>query len=340
LLIVVVGLAFGATREAAAQSRDSTATGSAPAAGDSVTWQPRGPDSVASAPDSLPLGLGEIATIAQPGSGRGEVIEPSGVMADAFGRVYVVDAGLHRFQRFDRDGRWLGEAGSLGSDAGQMRRPGAIVPLGALSVAVLDVENRRVLSYDLFGRLQGVALDLATPALENEVGRPDPIGLASDRGGALYVVDADRDRILVFDFSGRYLRTLGGIGTRPGSFRGLRSMAVGPRGELVTIERVNGRIQRLDAAGRPLAAWPLPMPPGRGGLAVAVDDSGRVAAADETLGRVWIFDPKGERRAQLDGLGRPRALAFAPDGTLLVAETTPARVRRFGFVPRRARSPE
>src|SRR2546428_9452136 len=57
---------------------------------------------------------------------HGEVVEPAGVSVDAFGRVWVTDAQLHRIQRFDRDGRWLGEAGALGSDVGQLRRPGSV----------------------------------------------------------------------------------------------------------------------------------------------------------------------------------------------------------------------
>ncbi len=282
------------------------------------------------APDTLPLRVTVAATVAASGDGRGQVLEPAGVAVDAFGRVYVSDAALHRLQRLDRDGRWLGESGVLGSGAGELRRPGSVVMLGALGVAVLDRENRRVQAYDLFGKLVGTAVDLADPALESLVGRVDPAGLAADRGGALYVADPARERVLVFDGSGRFLRALGGFGGGAGLLRGLRGLAAAPRGELVVTERSNARLQELDAGGRVVASWSLPLS-ARGGvqaLPVAVDEHGRVAVADGESGKLWVFDAGGRPLAAVAGLGRPLALAFAPDGSLLVAGTAPPAVRR------------
>jgi sugar lactone lactonase YvrE len=276
------------------------------------------------------------AGIAAAGEGRGQVIEPSGVATDAFGKIWVSDAQLHRVQRFDRDGRWLGETGALGSGTGELRRPGSVVTLGAANMAVLDQENRRVVAYDLFGRVQGTRLDLTDPALEDELGRVDPVALAADRGGALYLTDPARERILVFDASGRFARALGGFGARAGLLRGVKGLAVTPKGELIISERGNARVQRLDAGGRPAGSWPLAVESkANGGLPVAVDAAGRVAVADEATGRLWVFAPEGRLLAALADLGRPRALGFAPDGALLVAETRPARVRRFALVPAR-----
>jgi DNA-binding beta-propeller fold protein YncE len=288
-------------------------------------------DSLAAAADSLAWRLRPVAVVVAQGDGRGQALEPSGIAVDAFGRVVVADAALHRLQRFGSDGAWLGESGALGSDPGQLRRPGSVAMLGAVTVAVLDRENRRVERYDLFGRRLGTLIDLLEEGFADQVGRVDPVAIAADRGGALYVADADRDRVLAFDFSGRFTRTLGGFGARPGSFRGLSGLATAPRGALVTAERVNARVQRLDASGRVEAAWPLPVARGPGALAVAVDDSGRVAVADEASGRLWLFSTDGRPLATLAGLGGPRALAFAPDGTLLVAEAARGEVRRFSI---------
>ncbi|HYM80612.1 MAG TPA: NHL repeat-containing protein [Candidatus Limnocylindria bacterium] len=296
------------------------------------------PDTSASPPaDSVaagaPFTLRDRGVVVPGGDGRGQVLDPSGLVVDAFGRIYVADATLNRVLRLEPDGRTLWEAGTLGSDPGQLRRPGSVALLGTLSLAVLDVENRRIVAYDLFGRLLGVTLDLGDPQLIDSQGRVDALALAADRGGALFVVDGDRDRLLAFDFSGRFRRAIGGFGARPGSFRGLRAVALAPRGELVTTERLSARVQRLDADGRSIASWPLPVLRGRGALPVAVDDSGRVAVAEESSGLLWVFDRTGTLLARLGGLGHPRALAFAPDGALLVAETQPGRVRRFTLEP-------
>jgi len=282
------------------------------------------------APDSLPLRLRIAGVVAGGESAAVRIAEPSGIAADAFGTLYVSDAALHHLQRFDGRGAWLGESGSLGSDPGQLRRPGGVVLLGTLSVAVLDLENRRVETYDLFGRRSGTLIDLLGTDFPSEVGRVDPVAIAADRGGALYIADGDGERVLAFEFSGRFIRAMGGIGSKPGSFRGLRGVAVGPRGELVTAERINARAQRLDPGGRVLASWPLEVRPGRGALPVAVDDSARVAIADEASGRLWIFDPDGRRLGALTGLQGPRALAFAA-GSLLVAEARSGRVVRIAL---------
>jgi streptogramin lyase len=170
----------------------------------------------------------------------------------------------------------------------------------------------------------------------------DPIAIASDKGGALYIADADGERVLAFEFSGRFVRALGGIGAKAGSFRGLRGLATMARGEIVTAERVNARAQRLDPGGRVLASWPLDVKPGRRALPVAVDDSARVAIADEATGRLWIFDPSGRLLGTLEGLERPRSLAFAGGGTLLVGEAGSGRVIRLALErgPSSARVPE
>ena len=289
------------------------------------------------APAALRIRL--AGTVAGGADARVRLAEPSGLAVDAFGSLYVSDAALHRLQRFDARGEWLGESGSLGSDPGQLRRPGGVVLLGTLSVAVLDLENRRVEAYDLFGRRVGTLIDLLQDDLALEVGRVDPVAITADRGGALFLADALGERILAFDFSGRFVRVVGGIGTRPGSFRGLRGLAAAPRGELVTAERINARAQRLDPGGRVLESWPLDVRPGRGALPVAVDDSARVAIADEGSGRLWIFDASGAALGTLAGLEGPRALVFATGGSLLVGEARTGRVIRFVLEPHPAGRP-
>jgi sugar lactone lactonase YvrE len=60
-----------------------------------------------------------------------------------------------------------------------------------------------------------------------------------------------------------------------------------------------------------------------------VDAAGRVAVAAERSGELCVFSAEGERLARIGGLSAPRAVAFADDGTLLVAESGAGRVRRW-----------
>jgi hypothetical protein len=254
--------------------------------------------------------------------------DPSGIAVDAFGRKFVSDDRQHRVARFDARGRWLGAEGTLGSDVGQFRRPGAVVLSGTLQIAVLDRENLRVVRYDAFGHVLGVLVDLTQDASGPALGHVDPVDLATDRGGSLAIVDRDAERILIYDVGGRFDREIGGFGDRPGLFHGLSGVAFTSRGDLVTTERARARVQRLNPGGRPEASWPLPAAPHAGALPVAVAESGRVAVADEAAGRLWLFDPTGRLLASRSNLSGPRALAFGSGDTLYVAEGAAGRVRR------------
>lgn len=283
-------------------------------------------------------------TIAIAGS-DGVLVQPAGVAVDAFGRAWVTDAARHRLLRFDAGGVRLDETGALGSDAGQFRRPGALASYGASAMAVLDRENRRIVGYDTHARGAQVVVDLASPALEASVGRVDGVSLASDMGGTLYVADADRDRILVFDFAGTYQRAIGGYGGGVGAFRHLVAVASGPRGALVTLEWLAGgkvrgkggapdsvraaqvRVQWLDGSGASLGHWELP-----GGdsdrWSLAVDPVlPRVMLADGTSGQLWQLELRaGSLARPIARCTRPSALAFTADGSLVVAE--PGRLLR------------
>jgi hypothetical protein len=274
--------------------------------------------------------------------------EPSGLAIDAFGRLWVSDAALHRVVRFSDDGTALDETGALGSEPGQFRRPCALAVTGALGVAVLDLENRRVSLYDHHLRLLGAACDLAAPALEDRIGRVTPVALAADRGGAIHVADGDRDRILLFDFAGTFLREWGGFGGRAGGFSGLMGLAANGRGTLITIERPRSRsrradadslvgrarVQWLDAGGRVVrSVWTPTWAAGAAeqAFAVAVDATGRVAIVGERSGQVCVLAPDGGALVMQAGLRSPRGVVFGADGALLVAEAGAARIVRFAL---------
>lgn len=298
-------------------------------------------DSAAATPAPTAMRFEAAGSYGAAEDGQPRLVEPAGVTTDDFGRVYATDAATHRLIRWDANGRRLDEAGSLGSEPNQFRRPGALARLGSLGVAVLDVENRRVVTYDLHLRLLAVLADLASDELDRTLGPVSPVGLAADRGGAVYVADGDGDRVLAFDYGGRFLREIGGHGPGEGRFRGLEAVAVDAHGVLVAADRPReggrARLQWFDAGGRVArTTWASPADSTvkrPGALAVAVDADGRIAVCDAAAGALELLAPDGTPLGRLAGLARPSALAFAPDGALLVAEAGAGRVRRFRILP-------
>ena len=57
------------------------------------------------------------------GAGIGQLNTPAGVTVDGAGNVYIADTENHRIQKFDSNGVFLDQWGSLGSGNGQFNRP-------------------------------------------------------------------------------------------------------------------------------------------------------------------------------------------------------------------------
>ena len=57
-----------------------------------------------------------------------------------------------------------------------------------------------------------------------------------DKDGRMFVVDTGGSRILLFDREGKFVQQIGGPGTGPGEFNGLRSMVVLEQGGLMALE--------------------------------------------------------------------------------------------------------
>ncbi len=289
------------------------------------------------APDSAAAATRPAFTLREAGGfdvgspGASVATEPAGLALDAFDRITLSDRSLRRLLRFDLKGTRLGEAGSLGDDPGRLRRPGGMAPAGALGLAVLDEENRRVLLYDLFGRYSNVRVEIDVAA--EAQGRVVPSALASDRAGFMYVGDGDQDRVLVFDAAGAFARVLSGYAPGGGSIRGVAGLAVGPRGDVVICERASGRVVRLDPTGAIAARWAVTPPPLGARAPAAIDDSLRIAIADPAARTIRVFDAGGRLLARARTAGEPVALTFHRDGALWVAERDPVRVSRRVLTP-------
>ena len=220
------------------------------------------------------------------GTGDGELNRPGDVAVDDNGYIYVADSNNNRIQKFDSDGNYLDQWGSLGAGNGQFNWPYCIeyAPDGFLYVG--DWANSRIQIFDTDGNYidqfsttgnPGDSFiaengDIYVPEELNHVVRwfdptytqvltwgslgsgdgqfstPFDIGASLD-GGRLYVLDVDNDRIQVFTNNGVYLSQFGGFGTAPGQCTDCWGLAVDNNGLVYVTDWSEVMIQIYDEYG-------------------------------------------------------------------------------------------
>ncbi len=162
-------------------------------------------------------GDGQFAAISEDSTGTG----PGGIAVDAQGNVYVADTWNHRIEKFDPNGKFLMKWGSFLSlaDPGAPNETGktarfygprgvAIGPDG--NVYVTDTGNKRVLVFDPSGKpVRQIESGLTAQKLTDKYpfAAPgelnEPVGIAVDKAGNVYVADTNNNRIQKFDTAGK-----------------------------------------------------------------------------------------------------------------------------------------
>jgi DNA-binding beta-propeller fold protein YncE len=119
-------------------------------------------------------------------------------------RLFVVDTPRHEVVVLSMGGVPIGRFGSRGSEAGFLNFPTAIAASGD-RLLVVDALNFRIASFAPDGTWLG---SFGTPGDEGGAfARPKAIGV--DAAGRLYVSDAQRDAVLVFERDGSFVRAIG-----------------------------------------------------------------------------------------------------------------------------------
>ncbi len=137
-----------------------------------------------------------------PGAGPGELSHPFDVAVDTNGDVYVADSGNRRIQVFNADGAFLRQFGpGVLLSTSEVRG----IALTGEGLWVSDNEQERIFLFSRAGALIRSIGD--ADSVVGEISRMR--GLASDRLGALYVVEPNRDRTQKFDPHGKGLLSFG-----------------------------------------------------------------------------------------------------------------------------------
>jgi len=228
--------------------------------------------------------LGNITTIAGNGtagfSGDGgpataaQLSAPDGVAVDSAGNVYIADYNFSRIRKVDVNGIITTVAGSgaggrsFSGDGGpavnaQLALPYSVAVDGAGNFYIADTSNQRIRKVNAAGIISTVAGDgvqgysgdggPATAAALN-----NPINLAVDAAGNLYIGDANNNRIRKVNSSG-IISTVAGTGAPgysgdggPATAAALNAptgVAVDAAGDLYFTDLANERIRKIDVNG-------------------------------------------------------------------------------------------
>jgi DNA-binding beta-propeller fold protein YncE len=134
----------------------------------------------------------------------------------------------------------------------------------------------------------------------------DPIGVAVDAGGNVYVTDQGTAQVIELSPAGRVLARWGRQGKGPGRLNIPEGIAVGRSGRVYVADTWNSRIQVFSPRGRSLARWGATRdrfffrPQG-----LAVDRVGNVYVADDQDDWIYRLSPAGKPLARLGRFGNP-----------------------------------
>ncbi len=167
----------------------------------------------------------------------------------------------------------------------------------------------------------------------------EPVGIAVDRKGDIYVADSRNRRIVKLRGDGQFALQFGEPGSGPGQFEKPLDVAVAPDGAVYVADYDLDRVQAFSPEGKYLYGWGGPGEAKglfRGLSGLALDAAGNVYASDFYNNRVQVFGPQGEWLQTIGRKGHgageltyPTGLTFDLAGNLIVADAYNHRLQTF-----------
>lgn len=266
------------------------------------------------------------------------------------GDVYVVSARADQVVVFDKNGVKKFAFGGPGSGNGQFKADPRGIDIDTNGTAttaddlvfVTDSRNYRIQAFNLAGVYQ---FQFGNGQLN------EPRGLSVAPGGKVVVTDewafAVKDFQINATRTGATLtRTLFGTPAPTPGFDSARGLDVDASGRLYALDWWNVRVERFSfnadnsvagaiawgfrgttsEPGSINFAWDLAIQPGTGRVFVANQQANEVEVFDAAGNFVTRWGVGGSANGELK---LPNGIAFAPDGTLVVADTGNNRIQRF-----------
>jgi len=177
--------------------------------------------------------------------GSGRLRKNIGLAVDNDGTLYVSDTQRGQVIIFDAAGNYSGVLGQSGE-----LKPTAI-EISSNRLFIADMKSQHILVFDKTTRTITNSIPNATTT--NDAERLyQPVGLALDSEGHIYVSDVGSFRIQVYNPDGSYLRTIGKHGDRPGEFVRNKGIALDRAHRLYSIDAGFQLLQLYDEKDRML----------------------------------------------------------------------------------------
>jgi streptogramin lyase len=184
---------------------------------------------------------------AQPGAGTpGSTFNrPSDVTWDSAGNIYIADGmagNVNRIAKFNKEGNFIKQWGSTGSEPGQFNGPKALAVDASGNVYVLDAGNKRIQVFDGDGGFKSQF---------SNVGTPLTMCMTTGRTQYLYIAHAgDPDgmedaAIYKVSLDGKVVGRFGAAGRLPKQFGLANSIDCRNENELLVGEMTNWRVQKV-----------------------------------------------------------------------------------------------
>lgn len=261
------------------------------------------------------------------GIGSDQLMNPRGVAVDAAGNIYVGDRGHHRVIVFSPDGKQTRTFGDAPSGDGTPR-PGqlgdildvAVGPDGTVYVA--DGSNDRVSVFTPDGEFKR-AIGPETLGVQTLNG----ISVTSE--GTLLAADPRGKQIVALPVADGQEGEARVVSLTDGANRLEQpvDVAAGVGGDVYTAD-LSQRIVKLNAGGKIVAQWPVPVGTSEGGSRLAVSpDGSTVYMSDPDRARIDVLDVAtgeisylGGVDAQGGNMRAPSGIAVGKDGLLYVVD--------------------
>lgn len=240
-------------------------------------------DTVSPAVMVFDLKKGELSNIGGT-RGKGRIISPIGITADAGGNAYVSDSGDHSVKAYAPDGALLWQTTELGEKGGKFNRPSSIAFTPNGDLLVLDTGNKRAVLLTKEGKfIREMCRNKVDPFA---LGTPTNVWI--EKNGDFIVTDPLMARVHVFNSTGGYVSGFGEQGDSAGYLTRPRGVATDSGGNIYVADAIFNRVQIFDRQGQLLLYFASP---GQGPAELSLP-AGMFIDADDFI---YVADSKNQR---------------------------------------------